>query len=117
MMFDEETKDMICDGSKDVTRRLYNINRRPAIPAHEGGKPHKIKIDRTKKVYGEIEILTCTVQYWGDLTEEDAQREGFPKKATYKEYFYATNGLINDDDLVWVVEFKPIWTNKKGVIL
>ena len=113
MMFDEDTKNMICDGSKDVTRRLYNPARRPAVP----GTRHKIKIDRTKKVYGEIEILTCTPQRWGDLTEEDAHREGFKSKAWYKEYFYTVNALIHDDDLVWVVEFEPVWTNKKGVIL
>lgn len=113
MMFDEDTKDMIHEGSKDVTRRLYNPNRRPAIP----GNKHKIKIDRTKMVYGEIEILSCTPQRWGDLTEEDAHREGFSSRARYREYFYATNGFITDDDLVWVIEFKPIWTSRIGIIL
>lgn len=113
MMFDKDTKDMICDGSKDVTRRLYNPARRPAIP----GTRHKIKTDRTPVVYGEIDILTCTPQRWGDLTEDDAHREGFGSKAAYQEYFYTVNTLIGDDDLVWVVEFVPIWTNKEGVIL
>lgn len=113
MMFDKDTKDMICDRSKNVTRRLYNPARRPAVP----GTRHKIKIDRTPAVYGEIDILTCTPQRWGDLTEEDAHREGFNSKPAYQEYFYTVNALINDDDLVWVVEFVPVWTNKEGVIL
>ena len=55
MMFDKKTKNLICNGLKVVTRRKFNPDRRPAIP----GAIHKIKIDRTKKVYREIEIISC----------------------------------------------------------
>ena len=116
-MFDEPTKNAICDGRKKVTRRLYNPKRRPAIPAHEGGKPHRIKIDRTPVVYGEIDILACYTGTLGEMTEEDAKLEGFDTLQEYKEYFYRVNGYIDDDELIWVVEFEPIWTNKEGVIL
>lgn len=117
MMFDEITKNAICIACKKVTRRLYNPNRRPAIPAHEGGKPHKIKIDRTPVVYGEIEITACYTSTLGDMTEDDAHREGFNTLHDYKEYFYQVNGHIDDDELIWVVEFEPIWTYQPGVIL
>lgn len=113
MMYDEETKNMICDGIKNETRRIYNPARRPAIP----GTRHKIKIDRTKKVYGEIDIISCEPQRWGDLTEEDARNEGFPNKVSYIDYFYQVNGIHQEDELIWVVKFKTVWTNKKGVIL
>ena len=117
MMFDLETKNAICRRYKKVTRRLYNPDRRPAIPASEGGDPHKIKIDRTKMVYGEIEIRACYTSTLGAMTEEDAQLEGFNSLQKYKEYFYQVNGYIDDDDLIWVVEFDPIWTYEPGVIL
>ena len=117
MMFDLETKNAICRRCKSVTRRLYNSNRRPAIPEHEGGKPHKIKIDRTRMVYGEIRILACYTSTLGDMTEEDAKLEGFHDLEEYKQYFYKVNGYIDDDVLIWVVEFEPVWVNEKGVIL
>ena len=51
-------KNKILNKEKTVTRRLINLGnpRRPAVPGHI----HKIKIDRTKKTYGEIFILSCT---------------------------------------------------------
>lgn len=117
MMFDLLTMYAICMGCKSVTRRLYNPDRRPAIPAHEGGKPHKIKINRTPTVYGQIKILACYTSTLGAMTEKDAKLEGFDTLQEYKEYFYRVNGYIGDDELIWVVEFEPIWTNKEGVML
>lgn len=116
-MFDLTTKNGICRGYKKVTRRLYNPDRRPAIPADEGGEPHKIKIDRTKMVYGEIKITACYTGTLGEMTEEDAKLEGFNSLAEYKEYFYSVNGYIDDDETIWVVEFEPIWTYEPGIIL
>lgn len=115
-MFDLLTMYAICNGCKVVTRRLYS-NRRPGIPAQEGGKPHRIKIDRTPTVYGEIEILACYTGTLGEMTEEDAKLEGFNSLQEYKEYFYQVNGYIDDDETIWVVEFQPIWTNPDGIIL
>ena len=98
---------------KDVTRRLYNPNKRPGIP----GKKHWIKIDRTKKVYGQYEVIACYPQRFGDMNEVDAHREGFDSLWEYKKYFFSINGFVEDDELVWVMEFKILWTNKEGVIL
>lgn len=117
MMFDKRTKNAICYGWKIVTRRLYHQGRRPAIPTEENGKLHKIKIDRTKKVYGELEIIACYTSCLGNMTEHDAHLEGFDNLQEYKEYFYKVNGYIDDDEIIWVIEFKPVWVNSKGVIL
>lgn len=84
MMFDKKTKNLICNGLKVVTRRKFNPDKRPAIP----GAIHKIKIDRTKKVYGEIEIIACYPQKFGDITESDAHYEGFNSLREYKKYFF-----------------------------
>lgn len=110
--YDEYTKNKMCDGEKKVTRRLYNPERRPGVP----GARHKIKIDRTPTVYGEIDILACYPQRFGDMTEEDAKLEGFDSLQEYKEYFYRVNKYIDDDELVWVMEFKLVWACKEGCI-
>ena len=117
MMYDLLTKNAICNGYKFVTRRLYKGPRRPAVPTAESGKYHKIKIDRTPLVYGELDILACYTSTLGAMTEEDAKLEGFNNLQEYKEYFYQVNGYIDDDETIWVVEFKPVWTNPDGVIL
>lgn len=90
MMFDKKTKNLICNGLKVVTRRKFNPNKRPAIP----GAVHKIKIDRTKKVYGEIEIIACYPQKFGDITEDDAHYEGFNSLWEYKKYFFEKMDLL-----------------------
>ena len=107
MMFDRNTMEMIHYEIKTETRRLYNPNRRPAIP----GRRHTIKIDRTPNVWGQIDILSCEPQRFGDLTLQDARNEGFTSVQDYKEYFYKVNGYISDDDLVWVVKFKKVWSS------
>lgn len=107
MMFDEDTMTRIHYEIKTETRRLYNPNRRPAVPGHT----HKIKIDRTPNTWGEIKILSCEPQRFGDLTLEDARNEGFFSVEEYKKYFYEVNGHISDDDLVWVIKFEKIWTS------
>lgn len=116
MMFDLFTMFAICNGYKKTTRRLFR-KARPAIPTAESGKLAKIKIDRTPYVYGELKILACYTSTLGDMTEEDAKLEGFHDLEEYKQYFYKTNGYIDDDVLIWVIEFEPVWTCKKGTIL
>lgn len=104
MMFDLLCVFLIHRQGKWQTRRKYNPNRRPAIP----GQVHKIKIDRTKDVYGYIEILKVYPQKFGDITHFEATAEGFKSVEEYKEYFQKVNGPHNDDDLIWVVTFRKI---------
>lgn len=113
MMFDKKTKNLICNGWKIVTRRKFNPDRRPAIPR----AIHKIKIDRTKKVYGEIEIIACYPQKFGNITEAEAHYEGFDSLWEYKKYFFKKNGFIESNDLIWVIEFRVKWCSRIGVIL
>lgn len=117
MMFDKRTKNAICYGWKFVTRRLFKGPIRPAVPTAESGKLHKIKIDRSKKVYGELEIIDCYTSTLGLMTEKDAHLEGFDSLQEYKEYFYSKNGFIDDDETIWVIEFRPVWCTSLGVVL
>ena len=103
-MFDEYTKNQIINGNKTVTRRMNRTGRRPAIP----GKYHKIKIDRTPEVYGEILIKDCHLEPLSALTDEEGRKEGFKDKEDYLKYFKTLNGDVSLDTLVWRVEFELI---------
>ena len=109
MMFDNFCIKQILDGEKTVTRRLIRNHekaKRPAIP----GKIHKLKMDRTKKTFGEILILSCFPEQIKDLTEEEARKEGFSSLRNYLDYFKIINNieLLNDDEWIWRVEFELI---------
>ena len=107
-MFDEFTKNKILSGEKTVTRRLVRNNKRPAIP----GSVHKIKIDRSSKTYGYIEIKSVYQELLGDLKSSDAKKEGFDSIWQYFDYFFRVNNVNSLNVAVWVVEFKKI--NYKG---
>lgn len=101
MMFDVYTVSQILSGNKSVTRRIPS-GKRPAVP----GKIHKLKVDRTKNTYGSILINDCRIEKLSDLTEEEAIREGFNSKEHYMNYFRHLNGNVEEDQLVWRVEFE-----------
>ena len=102
MMFDELTKNLIISGRKTVTRRLRKDHRRPAIP----NTIHKIKIDRTPKIYGLIYILSCEKGYLGNLSSLDAINEGFDTRNEYLEYFKKVNGTNAYNTPIWIITFK-----------
>ena len=103
MMFDKLCVDKILAGEKTVTRRLPK-GRQPAIP----GKIHKLKIDRTKDVYGLILITDCYLEQIGEVDDKEAKREGFSSREEYIDYFMDVNNIdiLSYYDLVWVVEFE-----------
>lgn len=103
MMFDVFTVSQILSGDKTVTRRMRG-RRRPAVP----GRLHKIKVDRTKNWYGWILIQNCDLERLGDLTDEEAVKEGFNNKEHYMNYFRHLNGDVDEDELIWRVEFEVI---------
>ena len=101
MMFDVYCVSQILAGNKNVTRRRVT-GKRPAVPGHL----HKLKVDRTKKTYGLILIEDCTLEPLGNLTDEEAIREGFNNKEHYLKYFKHLNGDIPEDELVWRIKFE-----------
>lgn len=105
MMFDKFCIDKIISGEKTVTRRLLS-KKRPAIP----GKVHKLKRNRTPKTYGFILIKECDISLVGDITEEEAHKEGFDSRKEYIDYFMDINNIdiLSDYDLLWRVEFELI---------
>lgn len=112
MMFDEQTLDLILKKKKTQTRRLRNDDNRPAVP----GNIHKLKIDRTSKTYGYIEILSCEKAVFGDITESDAHKEGFKSVKEYTEYFISVNGEVKKSTPIWVINFKLVNVKTKYIL-
>lgn len=107
MYFDKFCIDKIIDEEKCVTRRLIKPGgRRPAIP----GTIHKLKKDRTKKIYGYIFINSCSQTQIKDIDDKEAKLEGFDSRQEYIDYFMDINNIdiLNDHDWVWRVRFTYI---------
>lgn len=104
MMFDEKSIELIKSGKKTVTRRVVRNDIRPAVPGHV----YTIKVDRTSNTYGYIHIKKVKQEKWGMINIYRAKYEGFDDVEEYKKYFYSINGKIDNNDLVWVIEFKYI---------
>lgn len=102
MMFDNLCVDLIKSGKKTATRRIKRNDRRPAKP----GTIHKLKIDRTKDVYGYIFIHKCEAKpYIWILDDEDAKREGFDTAFEFLNYWESVNKDYKGE-WIWVVEFE-----------
>ena len=107
MMFDKLCVDLIRIGRKTATRRIKRSDRRPAKP----GTIHKLKIDRTKDVYGYIFIHKCVEQpYIWALTNEDAQREGFDTARQFLSYWESVNRNYKGEK-IWLIEFEYLGDN------
>ena len=104
MMFDKLTVSKIIKRRKTVTRRLRKNDKSPA----KIGNIHKLKIDRTPKGYGYIQIENVYPSTFGELTLTDALKEGFDSIQEYQKYFLKVNGTIHPNTPIWVVEFKYI---------
>lgn len=113
MMFDKYCVDKIKAKEKCVTRRLIKSGRRPAIP----GTIHRLKIDRTKDVYGYILINSCSETQIRDIDDKEAQREGFANRKDYIDYFMEKNDIdiLSDYDWVWRVRFTYLGENLDGI--
>lgn len=103
MMFDKLCIEKILNGEKTVTRRVKRNNRKPAIP----GTIHKLKIDRTPKVYGYIKILSCTIEEHILNVGDDYIKEGFVDKQEFFDYWLNVNFPYCSDP-IWRVEFELV---------
>lgn len=53
-----------------------------------------------------IEVLAVHKQALGDLSEEDAEAEGFPDRESFLDYYEAEYGSQDPASFVWVIEFR-----------
>lgn len=89
-------------GEKTQTRRP--IERKPGIHVYNMGEKVGVRAGYTKFV-AYIVVKKRFRQRLGDISAEDAKKEGFPSTEDFKRAWAALYGW-NPDQLVWVYEFE-----------
>jgi hypothetical protein len=89
---------MVLSGVKTQTRRIHK--RRWII-----GHTYKIKDQYCSKGLGTIKITRAFKQRLGDISEQDAQKEGFKNRTEFIDAWNTINGSWNPDTIVTVYEF------------
>jgi hypothetical protein len=89
---------LILSGQKTQTRRAHK--RRWII-----GHSYKIKDQYLSKGLGTIKITRSFKQRLGDISEQDAQKEGFKTRSAFMDAWRQINGSWNPDIIVTVYEF------------
>ena len=89
---------LILCGQKTQTRRAHK--RRWII-----GHTYKIKDQYLSKGLGTIKITRSFKQRLGDISEQDAQKEGFKTRIEFMQAWNTINGSWNPDTIVTVYEF------------
>ncbi len=101
MLFKPDHVAMILAGAKTQTRRAW---RRPM--AKVGGR-YKVKTAMLSKEYHcLIEVVGIRRERLADITEEDANREGYPTVPSYFRAWSDINNEFDPDQEVYVIDFQ-----------
>ena len=109
MLFKPYHVAMITSGTKVVTRRNWK-----RCMAKVGGiYAVQTRMYQPKKDCEMIRVTQLYKQRLGDMTEEDARKEGGYTLAQFKKTFADINGFWDDDLVVHVIEFEHIkWSGQ-----
>ena len=88
------------NGEKKATRRINK-------PLVKPNKAYRIQIG-FRYLPERIFVKRLWVQRLGDMTIEDAKKEGFSSLDKFRESWIDIYGFWNEDMHVWVVEFEYI---------
>ena len=106
MLFKKNHKQMILEGKKTATRRVW---KKPMVRV---GGLYKCKLKMLSKNYfAIIEVTKVYLQQLGEMTNKDAKKEGYANIKEFKKIWIEINGKWDDKKFVDVIEFKVI--NKK----
>ncbi len=109
MLFKPEHIAPILDGSKTQTRRIWKQ------PRAKVGSVHLAKTKMLSKEYfARLEILDVEQVRLGDITDEDAEAEGYRSALAYLFAFQKINRIPDErfaamcDMMVWKVSFRMV---------
>jgi hypothetical protein len=101
LLFKKEYIPLIKNGSKTATRRLS----RPMVRV---GGTYRVRVDFFSYLPERIRVSRIYRQRLGDMTEDDASREGFASLGEFREEWAGLYGSWDDEQAVWVVEFEHL---------
>lgn len=106
LLFKEWHMKAIQKGEKTQTRRVW----KESYNKPKKGSIHQAKTCLICKEYyfAKLEILDVYQERLGDITPEDALKEGGYTVEEFKRIWIGINGEWNPDLMVWVVEFKSV---------
>ena len=99
MIFREEHIQMILEGRKTQTRRRH-------VHVLKVGRVYRIQRSWYEWTDIQIVITRSFQQRLGDITEEDAKKEGGYTIEEFRRVWEKINGAWDPDEIVWVYEFK-----------
>lgn len=105
MLFRKHHIQMIIDGTKTQTRRIWKT------PHAVVGRIHPARTNYYQKKVDcpKIKILKVYTQPLGEMTEEDAQKEGGYTLERFKQIWLKINRVpLDPNEVVHVVEFEYI---------
>lgn len=99
MIFREEHIKKILKGEKTMTRRRHKYPRKV-------GKVYRIQ--RSRYDWTDIRILITRAfqQRLGDITPEDALKEGGYTIEEFRKVWEEINGSWDPEEIIWIYEFK-----------
>jgi len=103
ILFKPEHVEPILRGEKTQTRRIGRCRWRP-------GSIHQAKTSLKKgsKPFALLRIVSVRQERLGDISEDDAKKEGYSSVEAYKEVFKRIYGWWDENELVWVVDFEVV---------
>ena len=103
LIFKKEHIDLVLKGIKTQTRRRHQY-------PLKAEKIYDIKKDWYHKTGHKILITKVYRQRLGDITPEEAMKEGGYTVREFIEVWIRINGSWDPDEVVWIYEFKVIET-------
>jgi len=103
MLFKEGHKEMILNGTKTATRRVW---KKPMVKV---GGIYKAKLKMLSKEYfARIKVIKLVKDRLGNITDEDCKKEGYSSKTKFIDIWVNINGSWREDLIVYVIEFEVI---------
>ncbi|NPV80716.1 MAG: ASCH domain-containing protein [Firmicutes bacterium] len=101
ILFKPEHVEPILAGRKTQTRRVgkkrWNV-----------GSIHQARLNYYAKPFARIKILAVRQERLGDISEEDARREGYGSVEEYRKVFERIYGRWVPDEMVWAIDFEVV---------